>query len=314
MKYNPSKKNNIVSIILLTKNAGKNFNRTLEKLIEQEYDGKYEIILIDSGSRDCTLDIAKKYAIQIHEIPPCKFGHGKTRNLAIELSRGAILVYLTQDAIPTNNTWLREIVKGLENHKVAGIYGRQIPKENANPMEIFFLSRFYPNKTNKEQLKINKMNNNVFFSNVNSAINKEVLKKYKFSEETFIGEDQEWANRVTNAGLKVLYNPKAIVYHSHQYTLKGVFKRFYDSGSALISIENRKSSAFIKEGLSYYLDEFKFLYNNGYRKWIPYAFIYDMIKFLGFMIGKRNKYLPISLRNRLSMYFSIKNKINKDYF
>ena len=290
------------SIILLTKNAGSEFEKTLEMIFSQKYEEEYEVIMIDSGSKDNTLEIARKYPTKIYEIPPEEFGHGKTRNFGANLSKGDYLVFITQDAVPIDAKWLENLTKDLSNPEIAGVYGRQIPKSNANPMERFFLSQFYPEKGKIKYLYQNAKD--IFFSNVNSAIKKGIWKKHKFSNDLTMSEDQEWSKRVLSQGYKLVYEPKAGVYHSHNYSLKTVFQRYFDSGASLENFASKEygSSNFLIEGIRYFKNEIKFLYTNGYKKWIPYAIIYDFCKFSGMFLGKKEKHIPMIIKKRLSLH------------
>jgi len=291
------------SIIILTKNAGDGFERTLEMIFSQKYDEEYEVIMIDSGSKDNTLTIAKKYPTKIYEIPPEEFGHGKTRNFGASLSKGNYLVFITQDAVPINNKWLESITKPLSDSRVAGVFGKQIPKENANPMERFFLSQFYPERRKIRYSSQNLKINEILFSDVNSAIRKDIWKRYKFNENIPIAEDYDIAKRILADNYIIIYEPNAGVYHSHNYSLKTVFKRFYHSGVSLkeIGIFEFNSPDFIIEGLRYFMEEMNFLFHNGYKKWIPYAIIYDFCKFFGMFLGKKGRYVPTIIKKKLSL-------------
>lgn len=124
------------SIIIPTKNGGAIFSQAMEMLYAQKYDKPYEVIVIDSGSTDGTLEIVNRYpVVKLVQIKPEDFGHGKTRNLGARLAEGRYLVFITQDAVPATDRWLFNLVRNLERPEVAGSYGRQIPREDTNPME-----------------------------------------------------------------------------------------------------------------------------------------------------------------------------------
>ena len=107
------------SIIILTKNAGNRFDNTLKMIFSQDVEN-YEVIIIDSGSNDNTIEIAKRYPSRIYEISPDEFHHSKTRNLGVELAKGIFIVFLTADAIPLNDNWLSNILDNF-NDKTGGV-------------------------------------------------------------------------------------------------------------------------------------------------------------------------------------------------
>src|SRR5437868_2013527 len=94
------------SVFIPTKNAGKKFNQVLARVFAQK-EVDFEVIIVDSGSKDKTLSIAKGTQARIYEIPSQEFSHGKTRNLALRYAEGDFIVYLSQDAMPADSFWLK---------------------------------------------------------------------------------------------------------------------------------------------------------------------------------------------------------------
>ena len=291
------------SIVILTKNAGSDFRDALEAIFAQKYPGNFEVIIVDSGSTDNTLEIARNHPAKVHQIKPEDFGHGKTRNFAASLANGDYLVFLTQDAVPATDNWLSNLIKNFEDSEVTGVYGRQIPKKGTNPMESFFLNTRYPFSKRVKSAGQGKVDMNaIFFSNANSAIRKEIWEKYPFDDSLIMSEDQEWAKKVLLAGCTIVYDPEAAVYHSHNYSLKTVFQRYFDSGVSLNQFAGKEYGNFASEGLAYTRNEMKFLMTNGYKKWLSYAVLYDLAKFLGVSLGKKEKYIPVAIKRRLSLH------------
>jgi len=198
------------SIVILTKNAGSDFQDTLGAIYAQKYSGKFGVIIVDSGSTDNTLEIAQTHPTKVHQIKPEGFGHGKTRNLAASLATGDYLVFLTQDAVPATDKWLSNLIRNLKDSKVAGVYGRQIPRRGTRPMESFFLNTKYPLAKVVKSAGRGKLDmRTIFFSNANSAIRKEIWEKYPFDDSLIMSEDQEWARKVLLAGYEIIYDPGA---------------------------------------------------------------------------------------------------------
>jgi len=291
------------SIIIPTKNAGSDFQDVLEAIYAQKYPGDLEVIIVDSGSTDNTLEIARNYPAKVHQIKPEDFGHGKTRNFAASLATGDYLIFLTQDAVPASEGWLSNLTRNFEDNKVAGVYGRQIPREGTNPMESFFLHTNFPlsRMVKSADHGIVAMNT-IFFSNVSSAIRNEVFREYSFDENIIMSEDQEWAKKVLLAGYKIVYDPESSVYHSHNWDIKTLFQRYFDSGVSLSQFASKEFGNFTSAGLALVASEIKFLMTNGYVRWLPREVVYDLTKFLALSLGKRERYLPLSLKKRLSMH------------
>jgi glycosyltransferase involved in cell wall biosynthesis len=226
-----------ISVIIPTKDGGSFFRDVVKAIEKQIIDIPYEFIVIDSGSSDNTVDIAKNAGAAVIEIDPDDFNHGKTRNSAIMECTGDIIVLMTQDALPADSHLLASLIKPFESEKIAGVYARQTPLPDADPITKRNLLNWitaltYPViNTISDIGKYNRLppfekyllcN----FDNVCSAIRKSVWEQIPFSQEYF-GEDIVWAKRILELGWSIAYEPSAHVLHSHKRSVAYEFKRTY---------------------------------------------------------------------------------------
>lgn len=286
-----------VSVLLLTKNAGKMFNDLLAALVRQELDCPYEIIMIDSSSTDDTVKNASRYDIKIYQIPAANFGHGKTRNLAARLAKGEIVVYLTQDAIPNNTKWLQNLTERLEKSGAVGCFGRQIPRPGTLPPDRYSYSMDYPDydfMINKESAS----GRSVIFSDVNSALKKSVLLRYPYQDEILVSEDVYWANLVMNKGFAIAYSSSGAVIHSHVYKIADIFRINFDQGVGY-SQSQAQATSLGGTSMKRFAAKIHHLYTSRHWKWIPYVFFVDALRFLAVFLGEHHKYLPLWLKRRL---------------
>src|SRR6266852_2537335 len=129
-----------LSIIILTKNGGDLFKEVLTGLFSCDGILETEILVIDSGSVDRTIEYATHHPhIRIHKIPTSEFGHGKTRNLGARMTTRPVIVYLVQDATPATRDFLMRLAKPLIEESFAGVFGRQLPRPWTNKIERIFL-------------------------------------------------------------------------------------------------------------------------------------------------------------------------------
>ena len=294
-----------VSIIILTKNAGNLFQEVLEHLFACTGIDEVEIILIDSGSQDLTLDYAGRYSqIQIHRISSSEFGHGRTRNLGARLSKGDIIVYLVQDATPTTSDFLIRLITPLTSPLVAAAYGRQLPRASANPVEKFFLQATYPDQPQTRHYGSSSKPNiySIFFSNVCSAIKRQVWEQVPFNESLIMSEDQQWAKEVLQKGFAIIYEPAAAVWHSHNYSLKQVLQRNFDSGCSLRGIIGDSYLQMISYELSHLRTGIKYLVNREKANWVPYFLLHEAVRSLGFALGQKCHLLPACANYHLSLH------------
>ena len=294
-----------VSIVLPTRNNEHHIGRLLDSIFSQDFSNRIEVVMLDS-SNDHTPQIASRlcggHDLQLVRVEPGDYNYGATRNLGASKASNGILVLLSTDVDIRSRSWLRTLLRSFADPLVAGVYGRQVPKEDASPMERFFIEHTYPLERKVQHLKPGEKTRDFFFSNTNSAIRRDVWRKIPLPE-MLKSEDQEWAKRAMLAGYRIVYDPEAVVHHSHHYTLKHVFKEYFDSGATLpyvyadsrIAMEN-----FLVRGIKFERDEVKYFLGNGYMKTLPYAVFYDAMKFLGYTLGTTCKSMPIWMRRHLS--------------
>lgn len=293
----------VASIVILTKNGKRYLRSLLDSLLAQKLFNQAEIILIDSGSTDGTLEIVSGYPdIRLYEIPPEEFGHGKTRNLGASLARGEFLVYIPQDATPMGGDWLENLLQPFANPAVAGVYGRQIARNDARAMEQFHLIDTYPPNAEARILAPGEGPSlaRCFFSTVSGAIRASLWKRYPFREDIIMSEDQAWAKEVMLAGHSIIYEPRASVLHSHRYGITDIFRRSFDSGYSVQQIYAGKTGIPIRRALTGLLKETAFVFRNGHiADWLRFL-PYETARHLGFLLGLRAEWLPFPLRRKFS--------------
>jgi len=195
-----------VSIIIRCKNEEDWIGHCLKGVYGQSHDN-FEVILVDSGSTDKTLDIVSSFPVDYvvkleHYLP------GYAINEGVKVSQGEIIVILSSHCVPKDNEWLRNLVAGFVEENVVGIYGRQLPVSFSTPHDIrdlfitFGLDR-------RVQIK------DCFFHNANSAIRRSIWNEFPFDDTATNIEDRIWGKKVTESGYHLVYEPTAEVFHYH---------------------------------------------------------------------------------------------------
>ena len=221
-----------VTVAILTWNGEKYLDAILTAVEGQQYDGEVEVLVIDSGSTDGTLDIVRAHpGVRLHEIPNSEFGHGKTRDLAARLATGEIVAYLTHDAVPLHDGWLAAIVQPMaDDPRISAVMGKQVARPGCFPMlkyEIASVFRtmgpdfgttvFYDNGSLVDDaLRAGA----TFYSDANSAARRSVLLGEVPYREVDYAEDQVFGRDLFDRGLRKAYAPQAAVEHSNDTTLR----------------------------------------------------------------------------------------------
>jgi rhamnosyltransferase len=297
----------VISIVIPVKDGGSDLERCLVAIGRQVLDDDVEIVVVDSGSTDGSVQVARSQGARVHEIHPSEFGHGRTRNLGAGLAAGEILVFTSQDAHAADERWLSRLVSPLAtgDSTRAGAYGRQLPHEDATPPERYFLDFLYGPEPRIQRLDSGGEPSfeQTLFSNVNSAIPRAVWERFPFADDLIMSEDQEWSRRVLRAGFELVYEPRAAVHHSHTYSVAGAFRRFFDSGVSAersYAAGGNGSGALRRAGGRYARGEVAWLWRTRQRRWLPYTAAYELAKFSGLQLGRRHRHLPVWLKRRFS--------------
>ncbi|MCB9642593.1 MAG: glycosyltransferase family 2 protein [Myxococcales bacterium] len=219
------------SIIMRSRNDEEIIQRTLEGLRRQTVTS-WELIHIDSDSTDRTAHLIAPYASIQKIIPAHTYIPGAVLNDGARLSKSKNLIFLNSDCVPLHNTWLEEMLLGLNASPV--VYGRQVAREDATlQVQRDYLYAFPPEpseKTNKRWRSNPSFEN--FFSMACCGMRRAVWEQYPFHETIRYSEDIEWALQIRNAGIKISYLPNARVEHSHNYDAKSCYRRFFGEGTA----------------------------------------------------------------------------------
>lgn len=297
----------VLSVVIPVKNGGSDLTRCLSCINAQAVEEDVEIIVVDSGSTDGSIEAAASHGAKVLEVAPELFTHGGSRNLGAVNASGDILVFISQDAFPVDTSWLHRLAAPLRaDPVVAGVYGRQIPHDTAAAAEAYFLDFLYgPTARRQSAADIHELSmDTTLFSNVNSALRRDLWDSFRFSEDIVMSEDQEWSRRVLLAGFDLVYEPRAVVRHSHSYTLRAAFKRFFDSGvsaeRAYMTTESESSSVLRRRAVRYAVGELRWLWSTGQAGQIPYTAIYESAKMLGLLAGLNHGRIPLQIKRHFT--------------
>jgi rhamnosyltransferase len=297
-----------VSILIPTLNAGRAWIKVLESINEQTIEFEKKII-VDSGSIDNTVPLARQYGFEVIEIEKKSFNHGATRQLLADASINCdVCVFLTHDATLASMDSVEKIVSIFQDADIGMAYGRQLPHINARPLERHARLFNYPSVSQVISMDdLPRLGFKIFFgSNSFSAYRKIALSAVGgFPPDSIMGEDAIVAAKMLMAGFKKAYVAEATVYHSHSYTLAEEYKRYFDTrvfheqNKWLIDTFGKPTS----EGIKYIKSEVNYVVKNDFKTVIKSIGSIGA-KWLGYKTGRFYKILPVSILKKLSMHKS----------
>ena len=233
------------SVIIPTKNPGPTFANVLTAVKAQQTDWPFEIVIIDSGSTDGTLELVRKHPeITLIEILPADFGHGRSRNLAISKAKGEFCAMLTHDAEPVGDRWLADIVDAVaQDQRIAGAFGPHLAYAGHSIFTKRDLERHFDGFANlplvmSRDTDAARYANDQgwrqvlhFYSDNNSCLRRAAWEEIPYPDVDF-AEDQIWAQKIIDVGWKKAFAPSAAVFHSHEYGAFEQLQRAFDESLA----------------------------------------------------------------------------------
>jgi rhamnosyltransferase len=296
-----------LSVLLLTKNGTSDLERLLPALYGQKNVGPFDVLAVDSGSTDGTIDVLGRFPVRLQQISPDTFHHARTRNLAASLATGEVLVFLSQDAVPASDLWLSSLISNFSDPGVGAVYGRQLPNPMSCNERRDTLDMVYgTHRVVKDPAHRNGLGYRFYhFSDVNAAIRRSVWDATRFPEDLKVFEDLGIAKRILDRGWKIVYEPEAAVIHSHRHTTLGLFKRYFDIGYTLKKLKIWEAPGTRK---SIMRDAWKMLGKklnrggeNG-RNRTGEGIQQDVAKSFGLFLGLNQSCLPLALKRHLSAF------------
>jgi rhamnosyltransferase len=219
----------LVSIILRSFNEGWALKETLPALRAQDYTN-WELIVIDSGSTDGSVDLIKASApAHFIQIDSREYNPSRVMNHGMRLSRAEFGIFLNADATPQGNNWLRPLVNGLLETDVAAVYGQQIPRPDCRAVYASDYERCFGPARESSRWEH-------FFSMVSSGLRKDIWARRGFLQQMQYSEDDEYTRWCRAQGYRIVSVFESVVMHSHNYTPAQAYRRWFGEGRALAAV------------------------------------------------------------------------------
>lgn len=208
-----------VSVVLRVKNEARTLDAVLCGVEAQAGAPAPELIVVDSGSTDGTIEIAQRHGARLVHIAPEDFTWGGAINRGFEAASGEIVALLSGHCIPVDEHWLAELIAPFGDERVAAAASRQIPDLAIDPFEAIELWEDFPAGAEPR--------GGGPYSNASGAVRRSVWERIRFDETLVSNEDGEWTQRVRAAGFQILNCPASQVVHSHTPCVDVVYKRLF---------------------------------------------------------------------------------------
>ena len=217
-----------VSVVVPVKDGERYLAELLAAVSAQAGDAaSLEVLVIDSGSTDRSVEIARAGGATVLEIPPEEFGHGRTRNVGAERTSGELIAFLTQDATPLPG-WLAALQEAFDlDPRVGAVYGPHRARPGTSPMIARELEAFFAGHAPDGRPRVQRGGEEPYLSNVNAAYARACWDELRFPDVPY-SEDQAFARAMPAAGWVKVFHPDAAVLHAHDYPPHRFMQRYFD--------------------------------------------------------------------------------------
>lgn len=206
------------AVVIRAYNEAAHLGRLLEGLQQQTIQD-LEIVLVDSGSTDGTLEIAGQYPVRVVHIQPEEFTFGRSLNLGIRHTTASKVAIASAHVYPVYPDWLEKLLAPLDDADVGLTYGKQRGTAESYFSEQQIFARWFPDGPQQAQ-------DHPFCNNANAAIRRSLWEQRPYDEKLSGLEDLDWANWAINQGHRLVYVPEAEIVHVHQETPRKVYNRY----------------------------------------------------------------------------------------
>ena len=297
-----------VSVVIPVKDGERYLGELLAALARE---GAEEVLVIDSGSSDRSVEIARAAdGVTVLEIEPHEFGHGRTRNLGAERTSGELICFLTQDATPVPG-WLEGVRAGFAlDERVGAVFGPHLPREDTSPMIARELERHFDGfATDDGDPALQRAGDEPFLSNVNAAYRREAWEQIRFRDVPY-SEDQAFGRDLLATGWLKAYVPAAAVLHAHDYGALEFMRRYFDEYRGLRAttghVEAFHPLGALRTVRAETAADLRWLRERGApagerARWAARATVHHGGRRVFSALGSRAERLPAGVRERLSL-------------
>ena len=268
-----------VSIIIRTYNEARHLPELLGAIEAQRKDGLlHEVLVVDSGSSDATVEFAEKGGCRILHIPKESFSFGRSLNLGCRSASGRYLVFVSGHCVPVNDRWLTSLLRPLIERTVSLVYGRQVGGSESRFSECRIFERHYPATSSVPQ-------EGFFNNNANAALLKDVWEQSGFDEELTGLEDLCLGKKLLSLGMKIGYVSEAEVRHMHDESWGKIRNRFEREALALqhimpeIHLTRYDFARYLGAGIAH--DGTDALRRGCFLQRLPEIFMYRLMQYWG---------------------------------
>lgn len=284
---------NKISVIIPVYNGEKFIEECLSSILKQTKKPD-EIIVVDDGSKDKTIDIVKRFK-KVKLLKQEHKGPAAARNLGAKKAKGELLLFIDADC-KADEKWIEEMIKPFKNKEIVGVQGRYKTEQKG------LIARFVQCEIEERYERMRKRKYIDFIGSYAAAYRKNIFLKFGGFDETYkmaSGEDADLSFKLSKSGYKMVFNENAIVYHQHVDSLKAYLKQKFWRAYWRVKLYREHSDKIVNEAYTpqtLKLQVFTLIFSMMFFIFSlvsPILILFSAISFLVFLIST----LPLTFRN-----------------
>jgi rhamnosyltransferase len=212
------------SIVIRANNEEQHIGHLLQGIAGQTIP-EVEIILVDSGSTDRSIEVAEEFGkafsryLTVIHIHPEEFTFGYALNQGVAHAAHELVVIASAHVYPVYPDWLERLLAPFADPQIALTYGKQRGNHTSRFAEQQIFYHWYPERSQPRQPY-------PFCNNANAAIRRSIWELQRYDEILPGLEDLEWAQQIMSLGHAISYVAEAEVIHVHNETPRRVYNRY----------------------------------------------------------------------------------------
>ena len=296
-----------VSFVIRSYNEERHIGRLLDGIERQQLPAgvTVEVLVVDSGSTDSTVSIARHMGAKVISIAKETFSFGRALNVGCEQATGDVLIFASAHVYPVYTNWIEKMITPFADDRVAVVYGRQIGNEVTFFSEHEIFAKWFPVQSNYNQAT-------PFCNNANCAIRRTLWQEQPYDEYITGLEDLDWANKIMAKKYKIAYEAEAVIVHVHEETPAKIKNRYMREAIALKQIMPN-----VQFG---YFDFIRLFLSNTFSDWLHATrsgvffkearniIMFRYMQFYGTYLGHKHGEVTKELKNRFYYPNSIKRR------
>jgi O-antigen biosynthesis protein len=291
-----------VSVVIPVLDAGPLLDEVLAGVRAQ---GELELLVIDSGSSDGSVERARAAGARVLEIPQAEFGHGRTRNLGAEQTSGELICFITQDAVPVPG-WLDAHRETFAlDERVGASFGPHLPNPDTSPMIARELTEFFAGFSPNGSPSLQRAGDSTFLSNVNACYARACWEQVRFADVEY-AEDQAFGTAMLDAGWTKVFHPGAAVRHAHDYGPIEFMRRYFDEYRGLRAVSGHVEPLQLAVAARELRADARWMREQGLpapqrARWLARSAVHHSGRRVASALGSRAERLPGGVQRALSL-------------